>query len=243
MTVEDIPEHLEQGDLPAAAAAAAASATSSANGIAPEPMDIDEDNPRVDSHHPRPNSDLPSEGRAAPFSSRPNLNLNDFRHVEPFSQNSGGGLSDLNNLQTELPFDSQASARHPSKTARAMPEMPKPPVAPLPPSHITQHHWDAYLSQMRDYMWKWHVFNHKMVVHFQERVLELDQSDHGPGVGWIDGWLGIVGETGELKGWDSYVQGLQADQRWRHAWTEACERHGEAIERHERIRRQMLRSG
>ncbi|KAB8349417.1 hypothetical protein FH972_023444 [Carpinus fangiana] len=184
---------------------------------------------------------------SAPARSGPNISLDSFRHVLPGPSN-GAGIRNMADLHSTLPFESRAASSQPlrSPELKAAEAMPKPPLAPLVPSTLTKAHWETYLAQMTDYMTKWNSFNARMVAHFQDQAVALADFSlphagaEGGGAGVVDGWLGAVGETGLKKGWDSYVRQLRMDEQWRIAWSVACERHVEAVERHGGVRARLL---
>ena len=176
-----------------------------------------------------------------------NLTMNDdFRHVSPLNTQTTGGMDNLkNDLSSHLPFQSQASPNHPSKPAgtpgSSRADLPKPPKPPLKPQKLTQASWAYYLQQMTQYIGHWNQFNALMVSHFQNRCLQSEEMEKGPAGGMVEGWLGAVGETETLGGWNSYIQSLKVDESARTHWNMACERHYETIGRHDKLRNQILK--
>lgn len=175
------------------------------------------------------------------------LSMNDLGNVAPLSAEPAGGINNLDDLSTNLPHPSQSSSQHPNKTSDELEspksDLPRPPKPPLPPSKLTAASWNYYLMQMTHYMSGWNAFNAKMIGHFQDRAIQNQDREKGPAGGMVEGWLGAVGETEQLGGWDTYVRTLEEDERVRAHWNIACEKHHEAIGRHGNLRAQILKGG
>jgi len=196
-----------------------------------------------DGYLPPPSMPPPPRMPSAPSRRSSNIALGDFKHVAPFSTESTGGIRNLNDLSSSLPFQSQPSSAHPSRPMSLRIELPKPPRAPPPPSTLTKASWNYHLLQMMTYMTAWNQFYAQMVGRFQDRAVQLAEMEKGPAGGMVEGWLGAVGETEALGGWETYVKAMKDDERLRAHLTVACEHHKEAVERHGRLRNQILRGG
>ena len=178
-----------------------------------EVMDIDPDTsnnkpkvaPKASGHKvadaPDPTSTKPSDV------SKPTLfDFKPFESVAPFTPTNNGGISDLKDLKTTLPFDSQ-----PADNARAkvrardlnLPKPPKPPAAPgflMASSHpgapaepvLMRSNWEQYISAMEAYMYEWNSFNRKVLGHFNARQNLVE-------TGLSPNWMKAAGDTNRLK--------------------------------------------
>ncbi len=176
------------------------------------------------------------------------VNLKDLSNVAPLKP-SDTGLGDLKDLDITLPFESQASPARPSQIigngvafsslkALNLPKPPKEVIAPL--EHVTQEAWIHYTTEMSAYMHDWHIFNKKMLDHFQARQAQLDMT-------LMSNWMSALGDgpsgeeisrkiqedlnaTGNPKaGYAAYTQWMEEDMRVREWWNVACERHRQAV--------------
>ena len=157
------------------------------------------------------------------------LHMGDLKNVEPLGR-SGSGLRDMNDLGTNLPFESRA-ASNPPIPAYAPPrlELPMPPRAPPEPSSgsLTSSSWNTYLQQMKAYMVKWSQFNQKMLDHFNTRQDEVrDLSTN---------WISVPSE-GESGGFLKYMKGVDEDMRVREHWNVAFEHHRDTMKGLGRLR-------
>ncbi|OCL04737.1 hypothetical protein AOQ84DRAFT_111508 [Glonium stellatum] len=160
--------------------------------------------------------------------------LFELKNVEPIKQSSNGGLRDLNNLSSTLPFESRTSASHPFKPSAPqnlnLPLVPKPPDEP---SRLTKQTFARYMHAMQAYMVMWHGFNSTLVSHFAEREKWCACLDAK--------WLTSLGEPTNKPGFDSYLRSLQEDEKVRTHWNIACEKHRTAVEACARVREKGLR--
>lgn len=176
------------------------------------------------------------------------VNLNDLSKVAPLGP-SDTGLGDLRDLNTTLPFESKASPARPSQSMtngvafsslKAL-NLPKPPKEVIPPlEDLTQEAWTRYTTEMSIYMRDWHIFNKKMLDHFQARQAQLDMT-------LLPNWVRSLGDgpSGEeisrkiheysnasltpKAGYAAYRQWMEEDTRVREWWNVACERHTQAV--------------
>ncbi|KAI9674168.1 MAG: hypothetical protein M1817_001986 [Caeruleum heppii] len=166
---------------------------------------------------PRPGSEI-QQRRA---SADQKLNLSHLQKVEPFAP-SQSGLKDLKDLSTQLPFQSRASSNPPSTSYDpARLALPRVPVAPVPPTKVTQALFEAYLIPFKAYMHEWGIFNDKMLGHFNDRQRDVRQ-------GMSAHWLEIIGE-GDRGGYLKYMRGVEEDFTVRQHWDIAWERHRDAM--------------
>ena len=137
-----------------------------------------------------------SSSRSPRRERRAGLSMDDLVNVAPMKP-SNSGLGDLNDLNTTLPFESRASASRPSTPRNANTQsnananananvntvpfssikalnLPKPPKEVVPPlEQLDQDSWSRYVTAISAYMREWHVFNQKMLAHFQARDAEI----------------------------------------------------------------------
>ncbi|KAI9882969.1 MAG: hypothetical protein M1823_005287 [Watsoniomyces obsoletus] len=159
------------------------------------------------------------------------FNLNSLRQVEPLLQ-TAHGLGDMGDLQSTLPFPSQAASTPlvsgSMKTYEPQVlELPSPPKAPLHPSTIslTQSVWGTYMATMRVYMFEWTTFVDLMLAHFTERQREAKTSLASAGSG-----SGLFGDGAKAEAaYLRYMQGVEEDVRVRAHWDVAWERHREVM--------------
>ena len=145
------------------------------------------------------------------------LDLGDLKNVAPLAS-SNGGLQDLNDLSSTLPFESRAS-NHNNPAVRIPPplDLPKPPKAIPAPEAITQTTAERYVVQMDAYMNEWNAFNDRMLRHFdarQKEVLFLKPK-----------WMSAVGDDE----YNRYMRGAQDDVRVRIHWNVSWDKHIECM--------------
>ncbi|CAG8258779.1 unnamed protein product [Penicillium olsonii] len=161
--------------------------------------------------HPLPESPAkkpkppPRTEKSTPISPpRPALfNLGNLRNAGPFGNTTNGGIENLADIHTTLPFDSQAKQQ--ATTERdiqprdlKLPSPPRRPWAPTPVSIsgstpiIPREKWNWYVSAMGAYMHEWNVFNRRMLLHLNSRQ-EANET------GLARGWISAVGDSVRLK--------------------------------------------
>lgn len=177
--------------------------------------------------------------------SKDTVNLTDLKKVAPFAT-SASGLQSTDDLASSLPFESNPSPNHPTKSfaPKELP-LPQPPKAPTPPERLTQKSWADHLGHFSAYMIEWNKYNRIMLNHFEARqaaaeMLMSPVNPHHP-MREGGGWLGAKGE-GEKGGFKSYLQALTEDERVRMHWTVSCERHKDAVQRLGGLREKVLRA-
>jgi hypothetical protein len=188
-------------------------------------MDIDSRTPPVpemtSAQHPHANmirSQVPKPKPASP-DPHAHLNMKDLKQTAPFVPNKGG-LDNLVDLTTDLPFQSKAASTLPS--AEIHPHrlsLPDPPRAPKPPSEpLRKSDWEYYLVFVRKYMGEWNMFNQKMLDHFNARQYSVENE-------LPDRWIDGVGEGGLAK----YMAWLEEDARVRTHWDVSYQKHVQAM--------------
>ncbi|KAK2873715.1 hypothetical protein FQN49_002132 [Arthroderma sp. PD_2] len=129
--------------------------------------------------------------------------------VNPFTSSNSKGIDDLKDLNSSLPFNSEASSEklpqrpiHPRDLG-----LPNPPRTPVPPIMVgpppmprramenlslPQTPWEVYMVQMQAYMRAWNFFNRTMLAHFNERQ-NLVETAMAPG------WMRAMGDSSRVK--------------------------------------------
>lgn len=164
---------------------------------------------------------------------------------DPKSPNGTGAsaepLNNMSDMASNLPNGNAHPHFHEHLSYRTQnPDLPSPPKAPLLPNPLNAQTWGAYLTKFSAYMNAWNTFNGQMISHFQDSALRSEDRMKGPSGGMVEGWLGAVGKANDLGDWNNYCEGMRHDDRVRTAWNVACERHGEAVEKHGRVRAKVL---
>ncbi|KAL4995279.1 hypothetical protein BDV10DRAFT_134809 [Aspergillus recurvatus] len=203
-----------------------AESTVEGNGPAPdidgEAMDLDDESPAktatTAAAPPKPNNSKetinPASSKSRPTSksgskdapggnSNP-LNLKNLGGVFPFTTTNSGGLDDLKDISSTLPFESRPKAPKTSKSDTYPRELvcPNPPKRPEPPQPIpmsagskemaiSRAALDRYIAEMNTYVREWGAFDGRMVGHFLSRH-KSNQTEMAPN------WLGGIGDSVRL---------------------------------------------
>ncbi|KAJ5945289.1 hypothetical protein N7516_005457 [Penicillium verrucosum] len=226
---------LRSAPQPASVATEAEEAKETLNGQTPRPagtavpeveeMDLDEDLPTPpgiptkvpggrssSGSHPDLASqavpDAPPVKKPKPPSADPRtplFNLDNLRNTAPFTNTTGGGIENLEDFHTTLPFESQAKQQRTTRNdirprVLQLPNPPKRPWAPKPvllaptSKHLVlpREKWNWYVSAMGTYMHEWNAFNGRMLTHFNARQ-EANETGLAPG------WISAVGDSTRLK--------------------------------------------
>ncbi|KAF1825639.1 uncharacterized protein K489DRAFT_163653 [Dissoconium aciculare CBS 342.82] len=175
--------------------------------------------------------------------------LHDLSNVEPIGNpgttgDRGPGLQNLNELGTNLPFQSQASSVPPISITKQQQQQPSPfepqrlhtpavPSAPEPPTRLSQTSWHAHAAAFAKYLEAFHAFSKTLLTHFDAREQQAQARMH---TGTI--WLEAVGDGGTARsvGFGHYLQGVREDEAVRETWRVGCERHAEAVKEFDRLR-------
>jgi len=83
----------------------------------------------------------------------------------------------------------------------------------------------------------------EMIKKLQGSAERFAQMDKGPEGGMLSDWLGAVGETQLLGGWEVYRSHMGEDERIRTYWMVAWEKHMEVMDSHEKLRARLMRNG
>jgi hypothetical protein len=183
-------------------------------------------------HHPC----QPARANEIPMHS--DVNLHNFAKVAPFAPSSTG-LKDMDDLSTNLPFESRAApalnlGKPVSSTSNL--RLPKPPKSIIPPSEVNQLSWARYVADMNAYVCDWHVFNKRMIEHFRGRQEQVDMSMNSH-------WINMIGDgqpphalDGRHAGYATYMAWLEEDDKCREWWNVANEKHRQCFEELGKIR-------
>jgi curved DNA-binding protein CbpA len=181
---------------------------------------------------PNGSSSAPPSATAAKPPS-PGLNgLSGLANVEPFLPPTNGGLGGLDDLKDTLPFESQASNIHPTKSNMAQKlKFPQIPGAPQPPLKLTKESADAYFDRMEGYVRQYKAYSTALTNHFVARNAELEDLD--------EKFIRQRGETTQKLGFASYVKKMNEDEEVMEAWKLAQEMHIKALMQCEEVRNKM----
>jgi hypothetical protein len=182
------------------------------------------------------------------------FNMKNLETVAPFTVTNSGGINDMKDLNSTLPFDSmpaEPTSGNISIRPRDL-DLPKPPKIPAPPKFspvapgefvLPRTEWDQYSLEMGAYMYEWNNFNRKMMNHFAARQALVE-------TGLSPNWMRAAGDTGRLTigadtdapddneqlvlgkgngGFAAYLRGVEEDFVVREHWSVAWERHRECI--------------
>ncbi|KAK0714810.1 hypothetical protein B0H67DRAFT_553458 [Lasiosphaeris hirsuta] len=185
---------------------------------------------------PKPNPNTTGSEDTDDLSSRPIFS--EFKNVEPFAPKPVG-LSSFGDLRSNLPFESQPSAKLPilkekPKSRLEFPAAPVPPQTPpvlaiphLKPNAIT---WIKYIHDFETYLKAWAAFDKMVVDHFVAR--------HRVGEAAGDkrfAWVNTTGDTGI----EQYLRWMEEDKSVRQNWMAACEIHEQRVKEFMRHRVRM----
>lgn len=182
-------------------------------------------------HKPRRVPTLPprTNGFGQPHGDAFQLNLGDLKQVYPLAP-SHEGLGNMNDMVTNLPFESRASPTKPATdgSLRRL-DLPQPPFCPANPQSLTESSCDRYGRRIRQYMNEWNNFNSKMASILTARKGFLHDSS---GCDWFDI---------QDNGYDNYMKGLAEHERVREHYGLACEKHQKSMQDLGSLRTEMKR--
>lgn len=241
----------DEEDEPTASGTAGESVESSAANSDIDPMDLDEPTPPFTkpgqqkanasgspsaqangtANTPRQGPTLPprESGHKKPEADGAKFNLGDWQNQYPFAP-SNEGLMNMDDIATNLPFESRASPTKPTTEAAASRHgLPHPPRCPDAPRNLTQGSCEHYLRELRRYMGKWNTFNSEMVdILAAKQAFNQDCSKCN--------WLDIRG-----NGYDDYMKGLEEHKRARVHMDTAYEHHEKNMENLGLVRAEIVR--
>lgn len=236
----------DMDDEPTASSAAGESLESSKANSDVDAMDIDEPTPpKINepekngtvpvpngvAHKPRRAPTLPPRmnGYGQPEASTAQLHLGDLKNVYPFAP-SNEGLGNMNDMATNLPFESRAS---PTKPATDGPQqrldLPQLPICPGNPQSLTGSSCERHGQRIRHYMNEWNKFDSKMTNILTARKTFLHESS---GCDWFDI---------QDNGYDDYMKGLLELRRVRAHYDVACGHHEKSMQDLGLLRQEMKR--
>lgn len=196
--------------------------------------------------------------------------MNILGGVFPFTSTNSGGLEDLKDISSTLPFDSQPKApkttvgdTHPRKLICPNPPKRPEPPQPVPVSAgskqlaIPRMALDRYIAEINTYVREWETFDGRMVGHFLSRH-KSNLTEMAPN------WLGAIGDSTRLgdddaeknsgddsdddagptprRGFTSYKNALVQDEKVMKHWEVARERHLECMLKYGQMR-EWVRAG
>lgn len=164
-------------------------------------------------------------------------NLDDLVHVAPFASEANG-LGNFGDLQSSLPFQSQAATHMSPPAPLQMPAVPK---APELPTRLSKSSWHAYGLTFGAYLVQFFAFNTTILDHFNARHAH-DRARLANGLGWLEATGDTSGMQDKPVGFVTYLQGVQQDEKVRETWTLGCERHAEALKAFEKVRDRVRRN-
>ncbi|KKK20370.1 hypothetical protein ARAM_003113 [Aspergillus rambellii] len=200
------------------------------------------------------------------------LNLKILSGVFPLTSTNNGGLDDLQDISSTLPFESRAKAPKTTTNDVRPRELvcPNPPKRPEPPQlvpisagsqqlGVPRAIWNRYLAEMNIYLREWNTFERRLISHFAARQASYDTE-------MAQNWLGAVGGSADLeddnqggdsgdesddeiptsttkKGFNAYMRWQREDDRVHKHWEVARERHAECMEKHNKMRLWIFNGG
>ncbi|PLB37369.1 DnaJ domain protein [Aspergillus candidus] len=132
------------------------------------------------------------------------FNLTNLSNTVPFTNTTGSGIDDLQDIFATLPFESRAKV--PKTTARDVRPRnlicPNPPKRPQPPAKVPlgldpqqqglpRAAWDRYVAEMHAYMRDWNRFQRRILGHFNARQEAIE-------TGMSPNWVSAVGDSTRL---------------------------------------------
>lgn len=163
----------------------------------------------------------------------------EFKNVAPFAPQSSG-LGSLNDLKSDLPFESRASTKIPLNKEPAKPiAFPEPPKSPHPPPTLAIPNlktsavaWKTYSDAFHKYMNEFADFSARYVDHFAARRRIIEQNRKETGFNWIES----RGDAGIRE----YLHGLEEDRMVRENWMQVCNDHEMCVREFVKYRDKML---
>ncbi|KAH8730850.1 hypothetical protein GQ44DRAFT_768021 [Phaeosphaeriaceae sp. PMI808] len=151
-----------------------------------------------------------------------------------FSTTSSGGIG-LGGLGDALPFASQASSLHPTKSNTAQKlKFPLMPTAPKLPTTYSQAFVDLYFQQFETYCKDYMKATKSMTAHFVARDTEL--------AGDLDSrFAHHRGETSKKLGFTSYMAKMKEDEVVLQTWQVFQENHLKAMAQCEEVRNRTMK--
>ncbi|KAE8377819.1 hypothetical protein BDV26DRAFT_203285 [Aspergillus bertholletiae] len=133
------------------------------------------------------------------------FDLKNLGKTAPFKSTTDGGIEDLQDIQSSLPFESRAKPQRTTVRDIRPRELicPNPPKRPQPPQPtpisagsqqlgLHRKEWDRYVAEMNIYIREWNNFNKRMLYHFNARQEAVE-------TGMAANWISAVGDSTRLK--------------------------------------------
>jgi hypothetical protein len=153
----------------------------------------------------------------------------DLKKTAPLSD-AASGLDSFSDLKSNLPFESNASARVHLDTLQTPEQLifPKPPMAPTPPAALAINNlkpsrgaWQKYVNDWAIYVRLWDEFDAKITAHFVARKEQVTIARNNKGFSF----LGAVGDGGCID----YLNTVHQDNEVRNKWAIACGEHEKRV--------------
>ncbi|KAH8698748.1 DnaJ domain protein [Talaromyces proteolyticus] len=148
-----------------------------------------------------------STGNASKIPEQPNdlFNLGHLHNVAPFTSTNSGGIDDLKDMFTTLPFESRAndSATKQNMTQGRKFDLPSPPKRPQKPAVVPlgndprnmvlpRQSWEAYVKQICVYLTEWNNFQKQML-----EILIIREAAFETGL--APRWIDAIGDSIQLN--------------------------------------------
>jgi len=168
--------------------------------------------------------------RRSSAAAAPNVNLADLAAT----LNGSTGFEGMHDLSSTLPFQSQPSSNHPTRSfAPSTTPLPPLPNAPAPPIRLTKASWKTYCASFAAYLSAFHAFNKDIHVHFREGLMHEAQLV-SMGVEALE----AAGQSSDV-GLNSYARLVKDEERWQECWRLGSERHRDAIALFESVKERV----
>jgi len=236
----------DEDDEPTASSAAGESLEGSKANSDTDAMDIDEPTPPkpyepeksgstalpngvTHKHRRAPTLPPRMNGYGQPEAGVAQFNLGDLKNVAPFAP-SNEGLGNMNDMVTNLPFESRPSPTKPSTDGPLQRlNLPQPPICPGNPQSLTGSSCERHGQRIRHYMAEWNKFNTKMTSILTAKTTSLHDSS---GCDWFN-----IHDSG----YDDYMKGLVELRRARVHYDTACDHHEKSMQDLGLLRQEMKR--
>jgi hypothetical protein len=184
------------------------------------------------------------KGPPLPLSDRGPASLNLADLGQNLTAHGSGGVTNLSDLSSTLPFSSQASEKHPNAPALGALNIPKPPNTPNAPAvrRLSTLQWKQYVSAMSVYMGQWYIWDGRILEHLKTRHEEA--AKFGTGLPSIQGTT-LLEARGDVKegGIERWEAELEQDRRVRDFWGAACNKHQKCIREFVAVKKRVAAEG
>jgi hypothetical protein len=169
------------------------------NGVPKPPPALAESNKSGSGSRPSPGNGGKANGTKNDLFDLKNLN-----NVTPLASTNSGGIEDLKDIHSTLPFESRPNNPNVGRRVVRPRELalPNPPKRPRRPTVVPagtnprqmvlpQKDWDRYVAEMSAYMREWNLFNRRMLMHFNARQDAVE-------TGLAPRWISAAGDSNRL---------------------------------------------